>query len=55
MADEFEQQLERIELTVAEIVGAVQRLRDERAGSGETQVADLNRRLKHFLEQKKQV
>ena len=29
MADEFEQQLERIEHTVAEIVEAVQRLRDD--------------------------
>jgi len=34
MADELEQQLEHIEHTVAEIVGAVQRLRDDRAGGG---------------------
>ena len=54
MADEFEGQLARIEGTVAEIVAAVQRLRDNRAAAGETTVADLNQRLKRFLERKKQ-
>jgi|KBSMisStaDraftv2_1062788.scaffolds.fasta_scaffold1241370_1 hypothetical protein len=52
MADELEQQLERIERTVAEIVQAVRQLRDNRAAAGQTTVAELNQRLKHFLEQK---
>lgn len=53
MADELEQQLERIELTVAEIVKAVQRLRDDRAAVAETAVTELNRRLERFLKHKK--
>jgi len=52
MADELEQQLERIERTVAEIVQAVRQLRDNRAAAGQRTVAELNQRLKHFLEQK---
>ena len=52
MADELEQQLERIEHMVAEIVQAVRQLRDNRAAAGQTTVAELNQRLKHFLEQK---
>ncbi|MDB5578841.1 MAG: hypothetical protein JWR80_4017 [Bradyrhizobium sp.] len=53
MADEFEQQLERIEQTVAEIVEAVQRLRDNRAAAGEA-AGEINQRLRRFLERKKQ-
>ena len=52
MADELEQQLERIERTVAEIVEAVHQLRDNRAAAGQATVAELNQRLRHFLEQK---
>lgn len=54
MADEFEQQLERIEHTVAEIALAVQRLRDNRATAGEAAAGDINQRLRRFLERKKQ-
>ncbi len=54
MADELEQQLERIEHTVAEIASAVQRLRDDRAAAGEAAAGDINQRLRRFLERKKQ-
>lgn len=54
MADEFEQQLERIEHSVAEIVGAVQKLRDARAAAGEAASGEINQRLRRFLERKKQ-
>ena len=54
MADELEQQLERIEGAVAEIVEAVQRLRDDRAAAGEAASGEINQRLRRFLEQKKQ-
>ena len=54
MADELEQQLERIENTVAEIVGAVQKLRDDRAAAGAAAAGEINRRLRRFLERKKQ-
>ena len=54
MADEFEQQLERIEHEVAEIVAAVQRLRDNRAAAGEGGAGEINQRLRRFLERKKQ-
>ena len=53
MADEFEQQLERIEHAVAEIVAAVQRLRDNRAAAREA-AGEINQRLRRFLERKKQ-
>ena len=52
MVDELEQQLERIERTVAEIVQAVSRLRGDRATADQATVAELNQRLKRFLEQK---
>ena len=52
MADELEQQLERIEHTVAEIVRTARELRDNRAAAAEATVAELNQRLKLFLEQK---
>jgi hypothetical protein len=52
MVDELEQQLERIEHTVAEIVRTVRELRDNRAAAAEATVAELNQRLKLFLEQK---
>ncbi|QWG15146.1 hypothetical protein KMZ29_11060 [Bradyrhizobium sediminis] len=51
MAGEFDKQLERIENTVAEIVEAVRKLRDDRAAAGEA--AEVNERLRRFLEQKK--
>ena len=54
MADEFEQQLERIEHTVAEVALAVQRLRDDRAAAREAAAGDINQRLRRFLERKKQ-
>ncbi len=53
MADELEQQLERIEHSIAEIVEAVQRLRDNRAAAGQV-AGEINRRLRRFLERKKQ-
>ena len=53
MADELEQQLERIEDTVAEIVQAARRLRDDRA-AGEAAAGEINQRLRRFLERKKQ-
>jgi septation ring formation regulator EzrA len=49
MADELEQQLKRIETTVAEIVQAVRKLRDD-----QTTASEINDRLKRFLERKKQ-
>ena len=52
MAEELEQQLERIEQMVAEVVQAVRQLRDNRAAAGQATVAELNQRLKHFLERK---
>ena len=52
MADEFDQQLERIENTVAEIVRAVRKLRDQ-AAAGEAAGGEINQRLRRFLEQKK--
>ena len=52
MADELEQQLERIEHMVAEIVQAVRELRDNRAAAGQATVVELNQRLRLFLEQK---
>jgi septation ring formation regulator EzrA len=54
MADEFEQQLERIEQTVAEIAEALQRLRDDRAATEEAASGEINQRLRRFLERKKQ-
>ncbi len=54
MADELDQQLERIEHAVSEIVGAVQRLRDGRAAAGDPAAGEINRRLRRFLERKKQ-
>lgn len=54
MADELEQQLERIENTVAEIVQAARRLRDDRAAAGEAAAGEINQRLRRFLERKKQ-
>ena len=54
MADEFEQQLANIETTVAEIVEAVRKLRDDRAASGERPGNEINARLRRFLERKKQ-
>ena len=54
MADELGQQLERIEHTVAEIVQAARKLRDNRTAAGETAAGDINQRLRRFLEQKKQ-
>ena len=54
MADEFEQQLERIEGSVAEIVEAVQKLREQRAIADEAAAGDINQRLRRFLERKKQ-
>ena len=53
MADEFGQQLERIEQAVAEIAEAARKLRDIRAAS-EAAAGDINQRLRRFLEQKKQ-
>ncbi|MFH1345754.1 MAG: hypothetical protein ABIL01_31780 [Pseudomonadota bacterium] len=53
MADELEQQLQRIEGTVAEIVAAVQRLRDDRATAAEAAADEINQRLRHFLERRK--
>jgi hypothetical protein len=53
MADEFEQQLARIEIMVAEIAEAARRLRDDRAAAGEATVAELNQRLERFLKHKK--
>jgi len=52
MAEELEQQLERIEQMVAEVVQAVRQLRDNRAAADQATVAELNQRLRHFLEQK---
>jgi hypothetical protein len=58
MADEFDQQLERIEQriehAVSEIVGAVQRLRDGRAAARDPAAGEINRRLRRFLARKKQ-
>lgn len=54
MADELEQQLERIEHTVTEIVEAVQKLRDNRAAAREAVAGEINQRLRRFLERKKQ-
>jgi hypothetical protein len=54
MADEFEQQLKRIENTAAEIVEAARKLRDDRAAAGEAAAGEINERLKRFLERKKQ-
>ena len=54
MADEFEQQLGRIEHSVAEIVEAVRKLRDGRAIAGEAASGEINQRLRRFLERKKQ-
>jgi hypothetical protein len=54
MADELELQLERIEHSVAEIVGAVQKLRDDRAAAREAASGEINQRLRRFLERKKQ-
>ncbi len=54
MADELEQQLGRIEHSVAEIVEAVQKLRDGRAAAREAASAEINQRLMRFLERKKQ-
>ena len=54
MADELEKQLERIENAVAEIIGAVRELRDDRAAAGAVAAAEINRRLRRFLEAKKQ-
>lgn len=53
MADELEQQLERIETTVAEIVQAVKKLRN-RASADEAAAGEINERLRRFLERKKQ-
>ena len=54
MADGFEQQLDRIEHTVAEIVQAVRKLRDDRAAAGEAVADEINQRLRRFLERKQQ-
>jgi hypothetical protein len=54
MADELERQLERIEHAVTEIVAAIQRLRDGRAAAGAPAAGEINRRLRRFLERKKQ-
>ncbi|MDO9299575.1 hypothetical protein [Bradyrhizobium sp.] len=54
MADGLEQQLERIEHSVAEIALAVQRLRDNRAAAGEAAAGEINQRLRRFLKRKKQ-
>lgn len=54
MADEFEKQLERIEGTVAEIVEAVRKLRLDQAAASEAVAAEINKRLRRFLERKKQ-
>ncbi len=54
MADELEQQLGRIEHSVAEIVEAVQKLRDGRAAAEEAASDEINQRLRRFLERKKQ-
>jgi hypothetical protein len=54
MADELEQQLERIEHALAGVVAAVQRLRDDRAAAGKRGAGEINRRLRRFLERKKQ-
>ena len=54
MADEFEPQLERIENTVAEIVEAVRKLRDDREMAGVAVSGEVNERLRRFLERKKQ-
>ena len=54
MADEFDKQLERIENTVAEIVEAVRKLRDDRAAAGEAAVDEVNERLRRFLGREKQ-
>lgn len=53
MADEFEQQLGRIEHAVAEVALAVQRLRDDQAAAREAAGGDINQRLRRFLERKK--
>lgn len=53
MADEFEQQLGRIEHAVAGIAEAVQKLRDGRATAAEA-AGDINQRLRRFLKRKKQ-
>lgn len=55
MADEFEQQLGRIEHAVAEIVEAVRKLRDGRTVAREAASGEINQRLRRFLERKKQV
>ena len=54
MADDLEKQLERIEITVAEIVEAVKILRDDKAAPGDAAGAEINERLRRFLERKKQ-
>lgn len=54
MADEFEQQLERIEILVAEIAEAARKLRDDRAAAGEAAAGEINQRLRRFLKRKKQ-
>jgi len=52
MGDEFENQLQRIEKTVTELLAAVRTFHDDRfarpAGA-----ADINQRLRRFLEEKK--
>ena len=54
MADKLDKQLARIENTVAEIVEAVRKLRDDRAAGGEAAAGEINQRLRRFLERKKQ-
>ena len=54
MADELDQQLQRIESAVAEIVEAARKLRDDRAAAGEAAAGEINQRLRRFLERKKQ-
>ena len=54
MADELDQQLARIENTVAEIVEAARKLRDNRAAAGEAPAGEINERLRRFLEQEEQ-
>ena len=54
MADELEKQLERIENSVAGIVEAVRKLRDDRSAAGEAAAGEINERLRRFLEKKKQ-
>lgn len=54
MAGEFDKQLERIENTVAEIVEAVRKLRDDRTAADEETANEVNERLRRFLERKKQ-